>query len=135
MSNQMTIHDKLPTRSRKGSPIDRFFLEIVLGLVVVMIMSWSPEKGTSPISADELIKPIKHNNGSGAKLKQKVIAISPSGYWLDGKLVNKDMLFKALKASSVDLILLNPSENTTWKEVAEFWSFLNENNYTVALSH
>ncbi|MEJ2911846.1 hypothetical protein [Pseudoalteromonas sp. C12FD-1] len=134
MPNNSTLK-KLPIRARKSSPIDRFFLEIVLGLVVIMIISWSPEKGVSPISPDELTKPQEQAPQGGVSLKNKKVAISPSGYWLDGKLISKELLFEELKKSSVDLIALEPRDNTEWKQVAELWSNLNDNNYNVTLSH
>ncbi|MFT5294145.1 MAG: hypothetical protein ACI9YH_000151 [Colwellia sp.] len=124
---------QLPTK-RKGSSVERFFLEITLVLVILLIMSWSPEKGLSPTSQDSLEKPVKDQDEGGLTLKQSRVAISPSGYWFDGKPVSKKELFSALKSNSIDMVSLEPRDETSWKYVSELWADLINQNYSVSLS-
>ncbi len=124
---------QLPTR-RKGSSVERFFLEITLVLVILLIMSWSPEKGLSPTSQDSLENPIKDQKEGGLTLKQSRVAISPTGYWLDGKPVSKGQLYSALKSNSIDMVSLEPRDETSWEYVSELWADLISQNYSVSLS-
>lgn len=124
---------KLPTR-RKGSSVERFFLEITLVLVILLIMSWSPEKGANPTQQDSFERPIEDQKEGGLALKQSRIAISPTGYWFDGKPISKSQLYSALKAGSIDMVLLEPTAETSWKHVSDLWADLINQNYTVSLN-